>query len=78
MSMILGFSQANIIQQTYVDQAPYVTRRLGLATLPLAVVAVLVCTQALGASITGASQTDAPSFVLTVQWTILILMFWFW
>ena len=45
---VLIFSNASPLwQHTYVDQSPVVARRLGLAALPLAVLAVLVGSQSL-------------------------------
>jgi hypothetical protein len=62
-----------------VDQAPFITRRLGLASLPLAVVAVLVSSQALeGALKSGDGYRSERSLFTVLQWTFLLVMLWFW
>jgi len=65
-------------KSTIVDQAPFVTRRLGLAALPLAIVAVLVSSQALeGALKSGENHHLEWSFSSVLQWSFLLVMVWF-
>jgi hypothetical protein len=66
-------------QPIMVDQAPFVTRRLGLASLPLAIVALLVSAQALeGALKSGDGHRPEWSLSTTLQWAFLLLMLWIW
>ena len=68
-----------LMQPTMIDQAPFVTRRLGLAALPLAIVAVLVSSQALeGALKSGDGHRLEWSLSSIIQWSFLLAMMWFW
>jgi hypothetical protein len=68
-------------KHSYVDQSPVVARRLGFSSLPLAVLTILIGTQAMMLLVSSASPSSAsalrehtrgatwgPGFSLTFQW----------
>jgi hypothetical protein len=68
-----------------VDQSPLVARRLGFASLPLAVLAVLIGFQSLSLLFTlhsdSASWAVPSKFEETVhlmKWGVMLLAFWLW
>jgi hypothetical protein len=72
------------VQHAYVDQSPLVARRLGFATLPLAVLAILIGGQlsrllfalgADGAEFEGETPADNLRYA---KWCVLGTLFWLW
>jgi len=74
-------SRLSARKHSYVDQSPVVARRLGFASLPLAVLTILIGTQAVMLLASSASPSSAqtlrehatkttwgPDFSLTFQW----------
>jgi Eukaryotic membrane protein family len=74
-------SRLSARKHSYVDQSPVVARRLGFASLPLAVLTILIGTQALMLLASSATPSSVPtlrehamgtawgsSFSLTFQW----------
>ena len=77
-------------QHTYVDQSPVVARRLGLAVLPLAVLAILMGGQSIillvsthfpespWASLSNVDVFTALDWIQTAKWLALAVLVWFW
>ncbi|KZP34527.1 DUF747-domain-containing protein [Athelia psychrophila] len=72
-------------KHTYVDQSPLVARRLGFASLPLAVLAVLIGHQSLGLMFALHSDASSPwtvpaltnaEIVHYAKWAIMGVLFW--
>ncbi|KAF7965272.1 hypothetical protein HWV62_44713 [Athelia sp. TMB] len=72
-------------KHTYVDQSPLVARRLGFASLPLAVLAVLIGAQSLGLMFALHSDSSSPwtvpaltnaEIVHYAKWAIMGVLFW--
>jgi hypothetical protein len=76
----------HVSQHTYVDQSPLVARRLGFASLPLAVMVILIGFQSL--SLLFALYSDsthahfpnnrAETMVHLVKWSVMGIAFWLW
>lgn len=76
-------------QHTYVDQSPLVARRLGFASLPLAVLAVLIGSQSV-ALLVSMHADDSPlwtrpwqeytqnDWTNAAKWTALVVLGWGW
>jgi hypothetical protein len=69
-------------QHTYVDQSPLVARRLGFASLPLAILASLIGSQSLGLIMDSGREwtwtRDAEIWVHRGKWAVMGLIFWVW
>ncbi|KAF5348675.1 hypothetical protein D9758_006827 [Tetrapyrgos nigripes] len=79
-------------KHTYVDQSPLVARRLGFASLPLAVLAILIGSQCLNLLFTDSrsfnvietgngvwraqSETEIKELVRWVTWIVMGILFW--
>ncbi|PFH52090.1 hypothetical protein AMATHDRAFT_74569 [Amanita thiersii Skay4041] len=73
-------------KHSYVDQSPLVARRLGFASLPLAVVAILIGSQSVS-PLLSALQEDSPRWTLhglshmdrlhLLKWGAMAFLFWF-
>ena len=77
------------LQHTYVDQSPLVARRLGFASLPLAVLAILIGSQSVGLLISMHADESSPwlrpweeytpdDWINMAKWGALALLFWAW
>lgn len=67
------------IQHTYVDQSPLVARRLGFASLPLAVLATIMASQAFSLMIMDDSATaTSANLIHYLEWAALGALFWLW
>jgi hypothetical protein len=79
------------MQHGYVDQSPLVARRLGFASLPLAVLAILIGSQLFGLVVaiisdgranyswtTSAADWDADEVIRVTKWVALGALFWAW
>lgn len=76
-------------KHSYVDQSPLVARRLGFASLPLAVLAILVGSQSIGLMFSSGSDFASPwtwtirslsnaEIMHYVTWAVIGLLFWLW
>jgi hypothetical protein len=74
-------------KHTYVDQSPLVARRLGFASLPLAVLAVLISWQSLSlflatyfSSLPYNPMEDGLGAMVArnIKWIPLAVLFWLW
>lgn len=76
-------------QHSYVDQSPLVARRLGFASLPLAVLAILIGSQSIGLLIAMHTDDSLPwtwsfqelsndDLVNIAKWVALGVLFWLW
>ncbi|KAF8902956.1 eukaryotic membrane protein family-domain-containing protein [Gymnopilus junonius] len=74
-------------KHSYVDQSPLVARRLGFASLPLAVLAILVGSQSIGLMFSAGSDFASPwtwtirslsnaEIMHYVTWAVIGLLFW--
>ncbi|KAI0655987.1 eukaryotic membrane protein family-domain-containing protein [Cubamyces menziesii] len=74
-------------KHTYVDQSPLVARRLGFASLPLAVLAILIGSQSVGLLISMHADESSPwlrpweeytpdDWINMAKWGALALLFW--
>ena len=76
------------MQHTYVDQSPLVARRLGFASLPLAVLAILIGSQTVNLLLSlhsedfswswDVSQFSEADWINLAKWTALGTLFWIW
>lgn len=78
---------SDIFQHTYVDQSPLVARRLGFASLPLAVLAILIGSQSISllfplrSDSSGAwsiSSLSTEEIIHCVKWGTMGILFWLW
>ena len=80
-----------LVQHTYVDQSPLVARRLGFASLPLAVLVILMGTQSVNMLIAMHADDWSPwnwtwqlpdmsneDWINIAKWVALAAMFWVW
>lgn len=78
-----------IAQHTYVDQSPLVARRLGFASLPLAVLSVLIGSQSVALLISMHTDDFPPwkrpvtdlsenELINIAKWAALSILAWFW
>ena len=88
----LGVSSASMRMRKhqYVDQSPVVARRLGFASLPLAILAVLIGSQSVGMVIANNERVGPGNAALssledwlgrlsrTGPWVVLGLVAWLW
>jgi hypothetical protein len=65
-------------KHSYVDQSPLVARRLGFASLPLACLAILICSQAFNTTIVPISGQWPYIAQVHVKYGILITLIWVW
>lgn len=76
------------MQHTYVDQSPLVARRLGFASLPLAVLAILIGSQTVNLLLSlhsedfswswDVSQFSEGEWINLAKWMALGTLFWLW
>ena len=60
------------------DQSPLVARRLGFATLPLAVLAILIGSQSIRLLFSLPYGWTNEEYVHLVKWIVMGLLFWVW
>lgn len=65
------------IQHTYVDQSPLVARRLGFASVPLAVLAILIGLQSFNL-VFSRHLHDQRDLHPLVKWIAMGMLFWLW
>ncbi|KAF9268667.1 DUF747-domain-containing protein [Marasmius fiardii PR-910] len=71
-------------KHSYVDQAPLVARRLGFASLPLAVLAILIGSQSISLLLSSPSESASRSFsdlsmeeiTRYLTWVTMAILFW--
>lgn len=78
-----------LLQHTYVDQSPLVARRLGFASLPLAVLAIIIGSQSVNLLIAMHTDDSMPwtwslqelsndDLINIAKWVALGVLFWLW
>lgn len=78
-----------LAQHSYVDQSPLVARRLGFASLPLAVLAILVGSQSIGLMFSISSDFVSPwtwtirslsnaELMHYMTWAVMGFIIWIW
>ena len=82
---IFVVSWINHLQHSYVDQSPLVARRLGFASLPLAVTTILIGSESINPLLLD-FQEDTPRFrslsnavnLHYLKWGTMLFLFWCW
>ncbi|PPQ90536.1 hypothetical protein CVT25_015850 [Psilocybe cyanescens] len=87
LSSMSGLGRRSVRKHSYVDQSPLVARRLGFASLPLAVLAILVGSQSIGLMFSSSSDFASPwtwtirslsnaEIMHYMTWAVMGVLFW--